>query len=53
MLAMQDTLQHFTGRSLEATQTGQPLRLRGVKNSIGPKLKGVLQRVLHVLHGSR
>jgi len=39
---MQDTLQYFTHRILQATQTAQPLRLRGggTKDFLGPSLQG-------------
>ena len=39
---LQHTLQHFTDRILEATQTGQPLRLRGggTKDFLGQSLQG-------------
>jgi glycolate oxidase FAD binding subunit len=39
---LQTTLQHFTDRILEATQTGQPLRLRGggTKDFLGQSLQG-------------
>lgn len=42
MMAMQDTLQHFTDRILQASQTGQPLRLRGggTKDFLGQSLQG-------------
>jgi glycolate oxidase FAD binding subunit len=39
---LQHTLQHFTDRILEATQTGQPLRFRGggTKDFLGQSLQG-------------
>lgn len=39
---LQHTLQHFTDRILEATKTGQPLRLRGggTKDFLGQSLQG-------------
>jgi glycolate oxidase FAD binding subunit len=39
---LQHTLQHFTDRILEASQTGQPLRLRGggTKDFLGQSLQG-------------
>jgi glycolate oxidase FAD binding subunit len=39
---LQNTLQNFTGRILEATKTGQPLRLRGggTKDFLGQSLQG-------------
>ena len=42
MLAMQDILQHFTDRILQASKTGQPLRFRGggTKNFLGQSLQG-------------
>jgi glycolate oxidase FAD binding subunit len=42
MLAMPDTLQHFTDRILQASQSGQPLRLRGggTKDFLGQSLQG-------------
>ena len=42
MTAMQDTLQHFTDRILQASKTGQPLRLRGggTKDFLGQSLQG-------------
>jgi glycolate oxidase FAD binding subunit len=42
MLAMQDTLQHFTNRILQASKAGQPLRLRGggSKDFLGQSLQG-------------
>lgn len=42
MLAMQDTLAHFTDRILQASQSGQPLRLRGggTKDFLGQALQG-------------
>ena len=42
MKPMQDTLQHFTDRILHASQTGQPLRLRGggTKDFLGQSLQG-------------
>ena len=42
MIAMQDTLQHFTDRILQASQSGQPLRLRGggTKDFLGQSLQG-------------
>ena len=42
MLAMQDTLQHFTDRILQASKAGQPLRLRGggSKDFLGQSLQG-------------
>lgn len=42
MLVMQDTLQYFTDRILQASQSGQPLRLRGggTKDFLGQSLQG-------------
>ena len=42
MTNMQDTLQHFTDRILHASQSGQPLRLRGggTKDFLGQSLQG-------------
>jgi glycolate oxidase FAD binding subunit len=42
MLAMQDTLQHFTDHILQASKAGQPLRLRGggSKDFLGQSLQG-------------
>ena len=42
MLAMQDTLQHFTNRILQASKSGQPLRFRGggTKDFLGQSLQG-------------
>jgi glycolate oxidase FAD binding subunit len=42
MIDMQDTLQHFTDRILHASQSGQPLRLRGggTKDFLGQSLQG-------------
>ena len=42
MIRMQDTLQHFTDRILQAAQTGQALRLRGggSKDFLGQSLQG-------------
>ncbi len=42
MTAMPDTLQHLTDRILHATQTAQPLRLRGggTKDFLGQSLQG-------------
>ncbi len=42
MKPMQDTLQHFTDRILQASQTGQPLRFRGggTKDFLAQSLQG-------------
>jgi len=42
MKFMEDTLQHLTDRILQASQSGQPLRLRGggTKDFLGQSLQG-------------